>query len=499
MAGFTLRPDTRDIVLDGTPVTLGARAFDVLAYLDTHRDRVVTKSELLEHVWGGLAVEEGNLTVQISTLRKTLGAKAIATVPGVGYKLALEATPSQTPTGPALPDIPSLAVLPFANLTGRPEQDYLVDGIVTDLISALSRVSGLFVIAATSSFSFKGRPIDLDEVGRKLGVRYVLEGAIQQAGETMRITVQLVEAETGRTIWSERFAGNTADIFDLQDEITEMVCGVIEPTLREAEADRSASKPTTSLAAYDLCLQAIPLALRPSTISEFRRAVDLLDQAVALDPDYALAQAWKCRAFMTARATRWISKAEVDALDPLAEALLRHHKQDPLVLAFAAYTRAYLNHDRDSALRSMRRAVKMNPNSVLILNAAGWTEHYEFNNTVAIEHFRRALRLDPFGHVGADSRQGWGIIELLEGRYDASVPILEDSLADDTGNVGTVSALIAAYWHIGREAEARALVPKLLEMKPDFSRTRTLNDIAMREKHLLERVNDAFKAVGLPE
>jgi len=167
---FELRRADRDVLANGAPMTLGARAFDVLAFLDAHSDRVVSKQELLEQVWGGLAVEEGNLTVQISTLRKVLGARAIATVPCVGYKLAT-GTPAPSPSGLALPDTPSLAVQPFANLTGRPDQDYLVDGIVTELIVALTRISGLFVIAATSSFRYKSWVVDLSDVGRKLGVR----------------------------------------------------------------------------------------------------------------------------------------------------------------------------------------------------------------------------------------------------------------------------------------------------------------------------------------
>jgi TolB-like protein/Tfp pilus assembly protein PilF len=499
-AAYRLDTDRRVLLIDGSPVNLGARAFDVLSYLQSHSDRVVTKAELLEKVWGGLAVEEGNLSVQISTLRKALGPKAIATVPGVGYKLAVGAAKHQTvPDGPDVPDIPSLAVLPFANLTGQTGQDYLVDGIVTDLIGALTKISGLFTIAATSSFVFKGQTVDLSEVGQRLGVRYVLEGAVQQAGDALRISVQLADASSGHTIWSERFQGATADVFDLQDQITEMVCGVIEPTLLEAEANRSAAKPTTDMAAYDLCLQAIPLALKPRDVSEFRKAVELLDQAVALDPEYRLAQAWTCRAFMSARAPRWVSKDEVEAFDPIAEALLRNHRNDALVLAFAGFMRGYLDRDRDGAVRATRLAVKLNPNSVLILNAAAWTEHYVLNHDRAMEHFRRAVRLDPFGHIGSNSRLGWGIAEYLAGRLENAVSVLEESLADDTANAGTIQCLIPAYWHLGREAEARALVPTLLELMPDFSLEREINAISIRDPAVLQQVRDAMEAVGLPE
>jgi TolB-like protein len=260
MSGPTLAIDAtaRAITLDGTPVTLGARAFDVLAHLDANRDRVVSKAELLETVWGGLSVEEGNLTVQISALRKVLGAKAIATVPGVGYKLTFGLEPEKDHEGPPLPDKPSLVVLPFANLSGTPENDYLVDGLITDIIASLSRLSALYVIAASTSFRFKGQPVDVADVGRQLGVRYAVEGSVQQAGPMLRVTVQLVEAATGRTIWSERFTGTTENVFDLQDEIAARVAGAVEPKLMFAEAGLSQAKPTEDLGAYDLVLRALP-------------------------------------------------------------------------------------------------------------------------------------------------------------------------------------------------------------------------------------------------
>jgi TolB-like protein len=247
--------DQRTALLDGAELSLGARAFDVLAYLHAHADRVVAKAELLDHVWSGMIVEEGNLSVQIAGLRKALGKEAIKTVPGVGYRLTLgaRAEPAQDP-GPDVPEIPSLAVLPFANLTGAEGRDFLVDGIVTEIIAALSRVSGFFVISSTSSFTYKGRAVDLAQVGRELGVRYVVEGSIQQAGDRLRIFTQLVEAVSGHTIWQNRFDGQVSEIFDLQDQIAEEVAGALEPKLIWAEAARTRTKPTDSLSAYESVL-----------------------------------------------------------------------------------------------------------------------------------------------------------------------------------------------------------------------------------------------------
>jgi TolB-like protein len=312
----------------------------VLTLLDAHSDRVVSKAELLEAVWGGLAVEEGNLTVQISALRKALGPKAIATVPGMSYKLATGAS-SPAPSGPALPDKPSLIVLPFANLSGTAANDYLVDGPITDIIAGLSRLSALYVIAAATSFRFKGQPLDVTDLGRQLGVRYAVEGSVQQAGEVLRVTVQLVDAETGRTIWSERFMGSTASVFELQDEFAARVAGAVEPKLMCAEAGISQGKPTEDLGAYDLFLRALPHVYRVRTLEDFHKGVALLDEAIARNPGYAMAKAWKVRAYLIARGARMISWEENLEVAPLAQALLAEADDDPLVLVFAGQFHAF--------------------------------------------------------------------------------------------------------------------------------------------------------------
>ncbi|HKK98478.1 MAG TPA: winged helix-turn-helix domain-containing protein, partial [Marivita sp.] len=394
----------RDISIDtsmrvlrvgGSAVPLGARAFDVLAYLNDHRDRVVTKGELLETVWGGLAVEESNLTVQISALRKALGPKSIATVPGVGYKLAIDDTPDPAPTGPELPDTPSLAVLPFANLTGQASQDYLVDGIATELIGALTRIGGLFVIAASSSFAYKGQTVQLADVGRALGVRYVLEGSVQQAGSALRISVQLVEAATGRAIWTDRFEGSLDEIFDLQDRLTESVAAAIEPTLRSAEALRSREKPQNDLRAYDICLQVEPLMRFTAKPADFTRAFAMLDEAIALDPDYAYARALRCWAYTIACGGRFISVSDTQHVLPDAYAILDRGTDDATALTYAAHSLAYLDKGAEIGLVGIRKAKSLNPNSVTVLCSSGWLHAYVGQFDTALADIERALRLNP--------------------------------------------------------------------------------------------------------
>ena len=438
----------RTVTVDGTPVTLGPRAFDVLAYLDAHRDRVVSKSELLDQVWGGLIVEEGNLSVQISALRKALGAKAIATVPGVGYKL-VQGPEAPSPSGPALPDKPSLIVLPFTNLSATSENDYLVDGLITDIIASLSRLSGLFVIAAATSFRFKGQPVDLADLAQQVGVRYAVEGSMQQAGQALRVTVQLVEAETARTIWSERFTGATDDVFALQDEIAARVAGAVEPRLMFAEAGIAQAKPTEDLGAYDLVLRALPHVYGVRTLEDFRKGVALLDQAIARDPGYKMAKAWKVRAYLIARGARMISWEENLEVAPLAQALLAEASDDPLVLAFSGQFHAFSGWGQQEGAEAVRRAQRLCPNSALVNLAAGWPLSYIGAYDEAIEAFDAGIRLDPLGDMAIYCRMGAGFCHVMAGRVDTGVAILEQVVAELPSYGTGVNFLMFAYWAAG--------------------------------------------------
>lgn len=497
---FEIRASQRDALVDGKPIALGARAFDVLAYLDTHRGRVVSKKELLDAVWGGLIVEEGNLSVQISTLRKVLGARAISTVPGVGYQLsAPQAAPVSSHAPPPLPDTPSLAVLPFANMTGQADTDYLVDGIVTDLISVLTRVPGLFVIAATSSFKYKGRAVDLADVGRELGVRYVLEGSIQQAGNTLRITPQLVEAASGRTIWSERFTGTTLDVFELQDTITEHVAAAIEPTLRAAEAVRSREKPPQDLLAYDLCLRAEPTMRVTAKPEDFRRAFALLDEAVALDPDYAFARALRCWAYTAAAGGRFIAVRDCGVAVQDARTLLASDTKDPLVLAYAGHSLAYLDRGAEEGLVALRKAKALNPNSVTVLASSGWLHAYVGEFETALADIERALRLNPLDPNTGFVRSALGPILLGLGRVDEAIEMTELAFNEGPSYGSTILNLMMGYFRAGRMDESRAMAERLMAIKSDLTVSETVTVSPFKHEPHLRLMADAMRAAGVPE
>jgi TolB-like protein len=499
MQPFKIDKNARSFELAGQSVQVGARAFDVLAFLDNHADRVVSKQELLEHVWGGLAVEEGNLSVQISALRKLLGADAIATVPGVGYKLTQGRVTQPSVDGPALPQKPSVAVLPFANLTADGATDYLVDGIVADLISVLSRVPGIFVIASSSSFKYKGEVVSLRDVGTELGVRYVLEGSIQLAGGQLRITTQLVEAQTGHTIWSERFVGTTQDVFALQDQITERTAAALELNVMFAEAGRARRAPTDDVRAYDLCLQAVPMAMRVSTQADLDKTLDFLDRALALDPDYAYAKALKVRAYMMAAAARAVTHEAARAGLPLANALLDGRQTDPLVLAYAGHLMAYLGGEAELGYRAIQQAKSINPNSVLVRVSSAWCGAYLGYYQAAIEDAEFAYRLNPLDPNIGHCRAAHGYALMGLGAFREAVTWLEKAIADDPGFGTTLQALATAYELAGQHKKAVDAMELYLRQTPYYTLAIYYATTPFIEPILKLRVAEAMRAAGLPE
>jgi TolB-like protein len=297
------RLDARAEILfrGATPVALGQRAVALLRTLVERPGLPVAKDVLMAAAWPGLSVEENNLTVQIGALRRILGKESdgkdwIETLPRRGYRFVgpevtrqdrNEALAAISP--PQLPDRPSLAVLPFQNMSDDRQQEYFADGVVEDIITGLSRIRWLFVIARNSSFIYKGRPVEVKHVGRELGVRYVLEGSIRRSGDRIRITAQLVEAETGTHLWAERYDRQLDDIFAVQDELTMSVIGAIEPTLRKAEIERIKRRRPDNLDAYDLLLRALPL-LYSAMPADAAEAIPLLEKALEMDPGYARAR-----------------------------------------------------------------------------------------------------------------------------------------------------------------------------------------------------------------
>ena len=308
---YVLDPDRRELTRGSEAISIGPQVFDLLLYLVRNREHVVSKDDLLDGVWGGRIVSESTLTSHINAVRSAIGDRGeeqrlIRTIARKGFRFVGDVREAQSSDGfsspktesaksnetpahaLALPDKPSIAALPFQNLRGDPEQDYFADGVVEDIISALSRIRWLFVIARNSSFTYKGRTVDVKQVGRELGVRYVLEGSIRKAAKRVRITGQLIDATTGGHLWADRFEATLGDIFELQDQVTENVVGAIAPQLERAEIERAKRKPTESLDAYDYYLRGMA-NFHQGTRKAVDEALPLFYKAIQLDPDFASA------------------------------------------------------------------------------------------------------------------------------------------------------------------------------------------------------------------
>jgi TolB-like protein len=390
----------RELSRDGIPVRLGSRALDVLSLLAAARGDVVTKDELLARVWPGQVVEENNLQVQVSALRKALdeeksGQSYLVTVPGRGYRLIGVAGNSH---GPALPDKPSIAVLPFQNMSDDPQQEYFADGIVEDIITALCQMRWLFVIARDSSFAYKGRTADVKQVGRELGVRYVVEGGVRKAAQRVRITAQLIDASTGAHLWADHFDGGLEDIFDLQDQVTASVVGAIAPKLVQAEIERAKRKPTESLDAYDYFLRGMASTHR-MTREATSEALELFARATELDPDFASPCGVAAFCYVARKINGWTTdrRHEIAEAARLAWRAAELGKDDAVALAFGGLALGYVAGDLEGAIALIDRALVLNPNLAVGWYASGTVRAFRGGEPdVAIAHLQRAMRLSPF-------------------------------------------------------------------------------------------------------
>jgi adenylate cyclase len=371
-------------------------------------------------------------------------------------------TPRSEPKAPlTLPDKPSIAVLPFQNMSGDPEQEYFADGMVEEIITALSRIRWLFVISRNSSFTYKGQTVDVKRVGRELGVRYVLEGSVRKAGGRVRITAQLIEAETAAHLWADRFDGSLEDVFELQDKVAINVAGVIEPALQLAEIRRSANRPTRDLTAYDLYLRALSLA-QVWEREGINSALDLLGQAIERDPNYGLALALAAHCHYALHGNGWADdpqSARRKGVD-FARRAVRAGPDDPGVLHNAAYVLGYFGEDINTAIELIDRALAFNPSFAVAWHRSGWLRLWSGRPDIAIEHFETALRLSPRDHR-AGNFMSIGVGHFFARRFEDAAAMLLRSLQEHDGWAPTYRFLAACYAHMGRLDDAHETVRRL--------------------------------------
>jgi TolB-like protein/tetratricopeptide (TPR) repeat protein len=400
----------------------------------------------------------------------------------------------------ALPEKPSIAVLPFPNMSGDPEQEYFADGIVEDMITALSRFRSFFVIARNSSFTYKGRNVDVRQVGRELGVRYILEGSVRKGGNRLRITAQLIEAATGNHLWADKFDGAIEDIFDLQDKITEGVVGAIAPKLEQAEIDRTKFKPTGSLDAYDYYLRALS-SFHKTTSESISDALKLLYQAMEIDPEFAEAYALAAACYTRRRSNTWIvdRSKEVFETERLVRRAVNLGKNDAMTLYRAGFALARVVGDLDGGAVFIDRALTLNPNLAAAWSYSGWVRVYLGEPELAIQHVGRAMRLSPLDPLIFSMQSAMAAAQFFVGRYDEASSLSALALHEQPNYLPAARFYAASTALAGRLEEARNGIARVLQLDPSL-RISSLNEhTPVRRPQDIARLAEAMRKAGLPE
>ena len=401
---------------------------------------------------------------------------------------------------PALPDKPSLVVLPFQNMSGDPEQEYFTDGMVEDITTALSRIGALFVIARNSAFTYKGRAIDVRQVGHELGVRYVVEGSVRKSGNRVRITCQLIEAATAAHVWADRFDSELAEIFDLQDRVTEQIAGAVEPNLRRAEILRALAKPTENLTAYDLYYRALHLFFQ-DTKDDLVQGLGLLHRAIDEDPGFALARALAAGLIARGVLVRWLPRdtAHVSECTELAKSALRDGMDDTEVLAWAGWALSYLSDERSLGHAAVEKAMTLNPNSPTVLLAGAASAIYMNRPGEARDRLLRGMRLSPLEPRMQIFLSDLAGAALDLGDAEQGLAYARKCVEANPGGHHVHGALIYCLVALGRIEEAREVARDMAARYPGETISRNLGHLQALTPEQRERRLHALRLAGLPE
>lgn len=508
--------DRRELHRGADVVSIAPQVFDLLDHLIRNRERVVSKDDLINAIWNGRIVTDAALTTRLNAARTAIGdsgdeQRLIKTLPRRGFRFVGTVREAARPEGvavtdasaqqpkPALPfpDKPSIAVLPFTNLSSDTEQEYFADGMVDDITTALSRFKALFVIARNSSFTYKGQAVDVKQVGRELGVRYVLEGSVRKAANRVRITGQLVDTATGAHLWAERFDGGLSDVFDLQDQVTESVVGAIAPAVEKAEIERSRQKPTDKLDSYDLYLRGMASATKRRTMPAAR---EFFKKALERDPEYAAAYAMAAWTLIVQQVTNGFPltvEMRTEAIR-LAHSGARLASADAFTLARCGHVLAYFEREYDRGLSMVEQAVALNPNLAAAWYSRGWVVLLCGDAEGAIQSFDRMIRLSPLDpqRISAWLGTSWALFCLERFEEGCALATKAIQVSADANSLG---AYIANSVCAGHAAAARDAVAQLLKLQPDFRATLGREALPTRSPAIPERIAASFRTAGLPD
>jgi TolB-like protein len=516
---YALDTDLRELQRGAAVVSVTPQVFDLLDYLIRNRGRVVSKDDLINAIWNGRSVSDAALATRLNAARSAIGdsgqeQRLVKTLPRKGFRFVGPVLEAQWRTDApvaddqmehqkpalALPDKPSIAVLPFQNLSDDPEQEYFADGMVEDIITGLSRSKLLFVISRNSSFTYKGKAVDIKRISRELGVRYVLEGSVRKAGKRIRVTGQLIDASTDAHIWADKFDSDLEDIFDLQDRLTSSVIGAISPQLERAEIERARRKPTESLQAYDYYLRS-KFSIYQWTREGSGEALKMTKLAISLDPAFAVAYASAANIFGQKKGFGWTEDAAKERAESrqLAERAMQLDQDDPLVLAHAAQVYSYVLEEPETGSAFAARAIALDPNLVMARNWAGWAQIYLGNHAAAIEQFSAAIRLSPMDPHLFVPQTGMAFAHFFAGRHEEGLSWATTAIQRQPNFPGAQRAVMAGLAIAGRIPEARRTCDAILQADPLFCISGFKNKTVFRRLEDIEKLEQALRIAGVPE
>jgi TolB-like protein/DNA-binding response OmpR family regulator/Tfp pilus assembly protein PilF len=485
---------------DGREVLLTRAETSLLAALGRNPGRMLSRDQLCHAAFGhGAEPYERSVDMHLARLRRKIEPdpkvpRFILTVPKAGYKLVV------TRPALALPDKPSIAVLPFENLSGDAEQDYFADGVVEDIITALSRMRWLFVIARNSTFTYRGRAVDVRQVGRELGVRYVLEGSLRKWANRVRVSAQLVDASTGAHLWGDRFDNALDDIFELQDQLTTSVVCAIAPKLEQAEIARATSKPTESLDAYDYFLKGMA-SFHQWAKEDVQEALRLFSRAIELDPKFAAAYGAAAQCYANRKANGSMADRAQEAAEAahLARRAVALGRDDAFALSSAGNALAYVAGDLEGGIDCIDRALVLNPNLAAAWYYGGWVRIFLGQPDAAIEHLGRAMRLSPLDpRIGLmETAMAFG--HYLAGRDDEASRWADRAVRDAPDFIAATYISSASHALAGRPEIAERAMAHARQFDPARRISNLKDDIPLRRLEDYSRLAEGLRKAGLPE
>lgn len=515
---FSLDPDKRELRRGNDLVSVEPQVFEILYFLICNRDRVVSKDDLIACVWDGRIVSESTLSSRITAARQAIGDSGeaqnlIRTVPRRGFRFVggvsergdkqrssdVLAKDFQPERDIKLPDTPSIAVLPFQNLSDDVAQEYFVDGVVEDITIALSQFRQLFVAARSSSFTYKGRNVDVKQVGRELGVRYVLEGSIRKAAGRVRIAIHLINSQSGVELWADHFDGALDDVFDLQDRIASGVVGVIAPKIEQAEIERTKRKPTSSLDAYDYYLHGLA-SVYQDTREANDEALRLFGKAIELDPNFAAAYGMAALCYVSRQWKPWMRDRQKELSEAafMVDRAAELGRNDAMALSAAGMAAGLVVRDLDRAVVLLDRALLLNPNLAISWLRSAWVRIFVGQFDLAIEHANRAMSLSPLDPFLVGMQSAIAFAHFCAGRHDQSAAWAQRAAKEQPSFAPALRVLAASSALLGRMSEAAQALAQLRETDATVHISQ-LQHFHFKNQEYFTKYTDALRKAGFPE